>query len=1326
MLRSRSRTWFVAFTTLCLSPVCTSGCGSSDGSSPGHAPADRDASADATYDAADAAVPDGPNDGRAGDATDGSGPCEPNPCDEPHKTQCEEVGGAAVCSCDPGFVEQEGSCVAQVACQPDSCHGHGTCEVVDNAVVCTCEPGWGGATCEQCDEADGWHDDGEGGCTQDPCTPDPCTDPDTVCVVEAGQAVCACRPGTHEEGGACVPDGTCQPNSCNGHGTCSDAGGTVVCICDPGWEGAACDQCDVMGGWHPDGQGGCSQDPCVPNPCTEVHQKVCEEQGGTAVCSCDPGYHDEGGVCVQDEACSASSCSGHGTCQDGTGVVMCDCDPGYDGAACDVCADGFHDDGAGGCTDDVCVPNPCTSPQQTVCVPSGGGYACQCDPGAHPDGQGGCTTDPCEPDPCASQNLACEDQNGSAHCYEPDCNDGNPCTKDTLVGGACEHEQEPDGSGCATSACLVGESCTAGVCSGGAPADCDDGNPCTVDGCDPASGCESVVDASLVPDDGFACTVDSCDASGVSHHVADDGLCDDGLYCTGTETCSPGSPNAGSDGCVTTGVPQPPASGSDCSTWGACSESEPHFTQVEAAPGTPCDDRIACTTNDRCEAGGVCRGTVIAGCLTSPCTTTSSYGGAIDVPVSTLEVGMTLDGQPLPSGGNPSSSTANVYLRAQDTGVLHEIYHRWYTSTGGPWPDPAEHAHSVLPGVYDLVYRRGYSSSSSVVDENPDGDKLPNGYRVLDTGLVVGAGHNAIVADVPSATIDVGVTVGGAPLPSGGNPSSSTAFFYLRSSDTGTLHQVRRLWYTSTGGPWPDPAEDAYSLVPGNYDVLYRRGHSATDGVVSENPDGDALPNGYRVVAQDYVVSAGHSALTVDVPVARVDAVDVTVGGAPLPSGGNPSSSTAQIYLRSKDTGALHQVRRFWYTSTGGPWPSPATHAYSVLPGEYEVVYRRGYSSSSGVVAENPQGDKLPNGYRVIEPGITLQPGDNSLSFDVPVATIQAVNVTLDGGPLPDGGSSSSASLGVYLRARDTGVLHQIRTIWYTSTGGPWPDPAEHAQSVPAGAYDVVVRRGWSSSTNVVSENDSGDRLPTGYRVLQENLVLGSGAHAIDVDIPVATLGSVTVLLNQGSLPAGGNPSSAAAHFYLRARDTGALQEIRTIWYTSTGGPWPDDGAHAHSILPGTYDLVYRRGWSSSDELVSENPTGDKLPNGYRVLSEGVVIGAGSNDLVIDLRDVLMTADVTLSGSPLPVGGNPSSASMRVFLRSRDTSSLHGLRTIWYTSTGGPWPDDGAHAWSLAPGQYDVLYRRGSSTTTGVVSENPTGDKLPNGFRVLQRCVVVP
>ena len=97
--------------------------------------------------------------------------------------------------------------------------------------------------------------------------------------------------------------------------------------------------------------------------------------------------------------------------------------------------------------------------------------------------------------------------------------DGNPCTVercDAALG--CVSEPVGNGTGCSDgNACTTGEVCTAGACGGGSAVTCtDDGNPCTAESCDPATGCASTP-------------------------VANGTSCDDGNACTSSTTCTGGA-----------------------------------------------------------------------------------------------------------------------------------------------------------------------------------------------------------------------------------------------------------------------------------------------------------------------------------------------------------------------------------------------------------------------------------------------------------------------------------------------------------------------------------------------------------------------------------------------------------------------------------------------------------------------------------------------------------------------------------------------------------------------------------------------------------------
>jgi hypothetical protein len=276
--------------------------------------------------------------------------------------------------------------------------------------------------------------------------------------------------------------------------------------------------------------------------------------------SCAPGTP----RCDDGDPCTDDVCSGGGTCS----WIPADCDDGNP------------------CTDDSCGENGCEHTFNTR----------SCDDGSL------CTTgDTCSLGVCAGAPVLCSDQdacNGTETCdpatgtciagTPPTCDDGNPCTDDscdTELGCLQIPNSDPcdDGSLCTTNDQCSGGQCTGeSTCSDGdacngeescdeatgacgpspGPLDCDDGNVCTTDACQPAVGCvysnvtgvcddgdpdttgDQCVDGECVGippggsglcvpadcDDNVACTVDTCDPDvGCMHEATSTGV--DGLLC---------------------------------------------------------------------------------------------------------------------------------------------------------------------------------------------------------------------------------------------------------------------------------------------------------------------------------------------------------------------------------------------------------------------------------------------------------------------------------------------------------------------------------------------------------------------------------------------------------------------------------------------------------------------------------------------------------------------------------------------------------------------------------------------------------------------------
>ena len=238
-------------------------------------------------------------------------------------------------------------------------------------------------------------------------------------------------------------------------------------------------------------------------------------------------------------------------CVDGVPQV---CNP-FEGQEPEVCngldddCDGEEDDDMG---DAVCGLGVCET-TMPVCI----------------DG----VPNPCVQDEAEKGDEICDGKDNDCDGDEDEeCDDGNPCTADACEGLICVGTpiswDQLDGVDCP---CALDVDCVpwenGDVCDGilhclkdppdaeeGVCAlnpstipDCYDGNPCTVEGCDPVSGCVWIpVDC----DDGDTCTVDTCDpGTGECQHYAppecaDECLgvadCDYDDYCEmGDGTCQP-------------------------------------------------------------------------------------------------------------------------------------------------------------------------------------------------------------------------------------------------------------------------------------------------------------------------------------------------------------------------------------------------------------------------------------------------------------------------------------------------------------------------------------------------------------------------------------------------------------------------------------------------------------------------------------------------------------------------------------------------------------------------------------------------------------------
>ncbi|HEX4826173.1 MAG TPA: hypothetical protein VFV19_17875 [Candidatus Polarisedimenticolaceae bacterium] len=672
------------------------------------------------------------------DSCDPSSGCvySPNtaPCDDGNACTTGDVCGAGSCHAGAPLNCNDGNPCTDDSCNPASgCVHTNNTAPCDDGNACTTNDTCGGGSC---------HGGAAPNCNDgNPCTDDSCN-PATGCVHTDNTAPCddgnACTTGDTCAGGSCVggpapncDDGNpCTDDSCNPASGCVHTNNTAPCD-----DGNACTTGDTCGG------GSCHGGPAPNcddgNPCTDDScnpASGCVHTNNTAPCN-------DGNACTTGDTCGGGSCHGGPApnCDDGNPCTDDSCNPSTgcvhtnntapcdDGNACttgDTCGGGTCNGGpapncddGNPCTDDSCNPStgcvhtnntaPCDDGNACTTGDTCGGGTCVGGPAPNCDDGNVCTIDSCNPatgcvhdaggangNPCDDGN-ACTGVNGNEdHCNDGSCqpggtvpcDDGNVCTTDTCnpaSGCVFTNNTAPCNDG---NACTTGDTCGGGTCHGGPAPNCDDGNPCTDDSCNPVTGCVHTNNTApcndgnacttgdtcgggtchggAAPncDDGNPCTDDSCNPSSGCVHTNNTAPCSDGNACTTGDTCGGGTCHGGappncndgnpctddscnpSSGCVHTNNTAPCNDGNACTTGDACSggtcvggpapncNDNNVCTTDSCNPATgcthvnntaPCDDGNACTTNDTC-SGGTCHGGSAPNCNDgNPCTTDS-------------------------------------------------------------------------------------------------------------------------------------------------------------------------------------------------------------------------------------------------------------------------------------------------------------------------------------------------------------------------------------------------------------------------------------------------------------------------------------------------------------------------------------------------------------------------------------------------------------------------------------------------------------------------------------------------------------------------------
>ena len=468
---------------------------------------------------------------------------ESAPCSEGFENTflCVDDEGEAQCAGECGV---DGDCVDADLCDGGKACQQGMC--VDAGVPVTCDPDTDCSTWT-CVPATGL-------CTEAPKNAGgPCSDGD------------ACTEGDQCQGTTCTPGDKVE---------CGDGDDCTADSCDPATGGCIHDIAAMVGETCDDGVPCTIDDVCDAQGDCAGTVKDCDDLKVCTTDSCDPltgacsNVALTGEPCDDEDACTDNDvCSAVGTC---AGFVAVDCDDLND-CTVDACNPGDgsceHGPAALGASCSYPDANPDSG---SACFPSAkcndvgvcqsGAGVCDCvtDGDCQDDGDLCNGTPKCDkevfPYICVDDPTTVVECGPGGTCFELVC---EPGTGDCLPSGINE------GGGCDDEdVCTTGETCVAGACAADASVDCGDGDPCTLDVCDPVEGCSNPPAPALPCDDADACTLNTCTADGsaclydpIPGCCASDGDCD-GVPCIDGACCVPtcddgegGLYECGADGC---------------------------------------------------------------------------------------------------------------------------------------------------------------------------------------------------------------------------------------------------------------------------------------------------------------------------------------------------------------------------------------------------------------------------------------------------------------------------------------------------------------------------------------------------------------------------------------------------------------------------------------------------------------------------------------------------------------------------------------------------------------------------------------------------------
>jgi hypothetical protein len=272
------------------------------------------------------------------------------PCPQPAHSTATCTTGTCGFTCDPGYREQNGTCVDIDECATNNggCSANATCANTPGARTCTCQPGYSGdgVTCTDVNECL----TANGGC-----------DANATCTNTAGNRVCACNRGFTGDGVSCADINECLTNNggCSANATCTNTPGSRTCTCATGFSGDGVTCTDINECLT--NNGGCA-----------ATGGVCTNTPGSRTCACATGFTGNGTTCTDIDECMTN----YGGCAPASSGGVCTNTPGS--RTC-TCAAGFSGNGTT-CTDinECLTNNGGCAPTGGVCTNTSGSRTCAC------------------------------------------------------------------------------------------------------------------------------------------------------------------------------------------------------------------------------------------------------------------------------------------------------------------------------------------------------------------------------------------------------------------------------------------------------------------------------------------------------------------------------------------------------------------------------------------------------------------------------------------------------------------------------------------------------------------------------------------------------------------------------------------------------------------------------------------------------------------------------------------------------------------------------------------------------------------------------------